>query len=75
MKTPSHRNLLIMLGVAVAVVILFTAIYFKDGALTFGRPVQNQNQPVPKKTSEVVINKVSKKVIPFLQHLKRAVSL
>lgn len=74
MKTPSHRNLLIALGVAVAVVILFTAIYFKDGALTFGRPGQNQNQ-VPKKTSEVVTNKISKKIIPFLQHLKKAVSL
>ena len=73
MKTPSHRNLLIALGVAVAVVILFTAIYFKDGALTFGRPAQNQ--AVPKKTSEVVTNKISKKIIPFLQHLKKSVSL
>lgn len=75
MKTPTHKNLLIALGVAVAVIILFTAIYFKDGALTVGRPTQNHNQVAPKKTSEALINKVSKKVIPFLQHLKKTVSL
>jgi hypothetical protein len=75
MKTPTHRNLLIALGVAVAVVILFTAIYFKDGALTFGRVQQHQNQVVPKKTSEAVVNRISKKVLPLFHYLKKTVSL
>jgi hypothetical protein len=73
MKTPSHRNLLIALGVAVAVIILFTAIYFKDNTLTLNNPFSGKS-PALKKASEVTIDRFSKRIIPLLQYLKKSAS-
>jgi hypothetical protein len=70
MKDSVQRGLLIALGVAVAVIILFTAIYFSESSISFQ---QNSGAPtLPKKAdAQVIIKKVSDHLVPLLNSLRK----
>jgi hypothetical protein len=70
MKESSHKNLLIALGVAVAAIIVFTAFYFSDGALSF-QPYTNSPSVPKKPTPQVIIKKISERIIPMLHSLHK----
>jgi hypothetical protein len=55
---PSNRNILLVIGIVVAVVVTLTTLVFKDR-----QPTGKQGLPVPKKTS---LNTSAQRVIEFI---------
>lgn len=58
----SSKNLLLILGVVVAIVVTLTTIVYRDQASTTKREMQ---APAPKKTSQ---NSTAHRILKFLSH-------
>lgn len=70
MKDSVQRGLLIALGVAVAVILLFSAIYFSENSITFQH--HSGAPSLPQKTdTRVIIQKISDRLVPLLHSLRK----
>ena len=74
MKDTSHRNLLIALGVMVAAIILITVFFFSEGSLSFDPRSKNAGPVTKKPSAMVTTKKISQKIIPLFQSLKKSIS-